>query len=287
MSAHPGIAALRKALAARPADAPLADRRAAFEAMMAADPPPPGTTIEPVGITADLAGELLLAEGAARDQLLVWLHGGQFALGSSASYRGFAARVSAASGLAVLTPDYRLAPEHRFPAAHDDALAALRWAADRSVRLAIGGDSAGASLALAAAQSAPGLARAIWLLSPWVDLTGTAPGIAERAPRDPFVDPALMAAVAARYLGRADPADPRASPLFGPLSGLPPMLVQVGEDEALFDDAARLAARAPHALFQEWAGMIHVWPLFARQLPEGEWAIAQAGLFLRQRMSVA
>lgn len=285
MSVHPGVAALKAALAARPRDLPIAARRAGFEAMMAADVPPAGTRIEPVHIAPGLAGERVVADGADAGAMLLWLHGGQFILGSSASYRGFAARVSAAAGMAVVTPDYRLAPEHVFPAAHDDAATALAWAAAQVApgRLAVGGDSAGANLALAAVQERPG-AAALWLLSPWLDLTGTTASIAERAPRDPFVDPAEMPAVVRRYLGAADARDPRASPLFGPMAGLPPCLVQVGQDEALFDDAARLGRMAPAVMFQEWAAMIHVWPLFALSLPEGAQAIAQAGLFLRGEM---
>jgi acetyl esterase/lipase len=281
---HPGIAALKAAIAGRPKDAPITARRAGFEAMMAADPPPADCRIERVNMAPHLTGEIVTAPGADPARLLLWLHGGQFILGSATSYRGFAARVSAASGLAVLTPDYRLAPEHVFPAAHDDADAALAWAARRSRHVAVGGDSAGANLALAAVQAAPGAARALWLLSPWLDLTGTAASIEARSARDPFVDPAEMPTVVARYLGGADPVDPRASPLFGPTAGLPPIMVQVGEDEALFDDAARLAALVPGTIFQEWAGMIHVWPLFAQRLPEGAWAIAQAGLWLRRKM---
>lgn len=283
MSVHPGVAALKAMLAGRPKDLPIGARRAGFEAMMAADAPPPGTRIEPVTIAPGLSGEIVVAAGADAGALLLWLHGGQFILGSSASYRGFAARVSAAAGLAVVTPDYRLAPEHRFPAAHDDAAAALAWAAAQVApgRLAVGGDSAGANLALAAVQAQPGVASALWLLSPWLDLTGSAPSIAQRAPRDPFVDPAEMPVVVQRYLGDASPHDRRASPLFGPVDALPPALVQVGQDEALFDDAARLARRMDRVMFQEWAAMIHVWPLFAARLPEGGQAIAQAGLFLR------
>jgi acetyl esterase/lipase len=282
------VDALRAHVAGRPKDVPLAQRRAGFEAMMADAPLPDGTAVETVAITASLGGEIVTTPGTDHSRLLVWLHGGQFAIGSAASYRAFAANVSAASGCAVLTPDYRLAPEHRFPAAHDDSETALGWALTNSDRVAIGGDSAGANLALAAVQACPpgprsGLA-ALWLLSPYLDLSHKAGSITARAPRDPFVDPQEMDAVAVRYLGTASPTDVRASPLFGPLDALPPLLVQVGSDEALFDDAARLAAAVPHAVFQQWVGMIHVWPLFAAQIDEGHQAIAQAGAFLRRSL---
>jgi acetyl esterase/lipase len=279
------VEALRAQLAGRPKDIPLAQRRAGFEAMMARAPLPAETVVETVLISDALSGELVMAPGAERPRVLVWLHGGQFALGSAASYRALAANVSAAAGCAVLTPDYRLAPEHVFPAAHDDAETALDWALANSERVAIGGDSAGANLALAAAQARPhGKLAALWLLSPYLDLTHKAASIRERAPRDPVVDPEEMDDVAARYLGTALPSAVRASPLFGALDALPALLVQVGSDEALFDDAARLAAAVPHAVFQQWVGMIHVWPLFAAQIDEGHHAIAQAGAFLRRSL---
>jgi acetyl esterase/lipase len=248
----------------------------------------PGTAVQTVQLSATLAGELVTTAEADATRVLVWLHGGQFAMGSPASYRSFAARVSAAAGVAVLLPDYRLAPESRFPAAHEDAEIALDWAFAHAARVATGGDSAGANLAAAAVQRrlAAGIAvpAAVWLLSPYLDLTHTAPSIAARAPVDPFVDPAEMAAVAARYLAAASPLDPRASPLFGPVDGFPSSLVQVGSDEALYDDAARFAQRLPDVVFQQWEGMIHVWPLFADMIEEGGWAIAQAGAFLNRRL---
>lgn len=279
---------LRAQLAGRPAGAPLAARRAGFEAMMARASWPEGAVATPVGLGGDLGGAIVTTPGADASRLLVWLHGGQFALGSSASYRSFAARVSAAAGIGVLVPDYRLAPEHRFPAAHDDAATALGWALGNASRVAIGGDSAGANLAVAAVQglAARGamLPVAVWLLSPYLDLTNSAASIAARAAVDPFVDPAEMPAVTERYLGGTSPRDPRASPLFGGVEGFPPALVQVGSDEALFDDADRFAKRLDDVVFQQWEGMIHVWPLFADAIEEGRWAIAQAGAFLARRL---
>jgi acetyl esterase/lipase len=279
---------LRAMLAARPAGAPLAARRAGFEAMMARASMVEGTEVTEVRLSVTLSGGLVATPGADASRLLVWLHGGQFAIGSSASYRSFAARVSAAAGIAVLVPDYRLAPESQFPAAHDDAETALDWAFAHAANVAVGGDSAGANLAVAAVQArlarGAALPKAVWLLSPYLDLTHVAPSISARAPLDPFVDPAEMDAVAARYLGLASPHDLRASPLFGPVDGFPPSLVQVGSDEALFDDADGFARRLHEVVFQQWVGMIHVWPLFADMIEEGRWAIAQAGAFLRRRM---
>lgn len=282
------IAALRAQLAGRPKDAPLAARRAGFEAMMARDAVPPDTRVERIDIAPGLSGEIVTAPGANSERLLLWLHGGQFALGSAASYRAFAARVSAAAGVAVLTPDYRLAPEHMFPAAHDDAEMALDWALARGGVVAVGGDSAGANLAVAAVQRrlnrGKPLPAAVWLISPYLDLTHGAASIAERADVDPFVDPEEMDAVAGRYLGEADTLGERVSPLFGAVAGFPSTLIQVGSDEALFGDADRFAQRLTDVVFQEWVGMIHVWPLFAAHVEEGRWAIAQAGAYLQRQL---
>lgn len=283
------VDALRAMLASRPAGLPLAARRAGFEAMAAAQPLPAGMR----EAAADgIAARWVWVEGASADHAVLWLHGGAFTVGSSGSYRAFAARLSAACGARVLLPDYRLVPEHPFPAPLDDAGAALNWLARGIAHVAIGGDSAGGNLAAAAVQARldAGLSPpvAAWLLSPYLDLTHSGASIAARAARDPFVDAATMPHVAAAYHAETDPVDPRVSPLFGTVAGFPPALIQVGEDEALFDDALRFAGRLRAAggdpVFQEWVGMIHVWPFFADRVEEGRWAIAQAGAFLRRHL---
>jgi acetyl esterase/lipase len=285
------LAPIRAGLMARRAapPPPVAARRAGFAAQMAALPVDPEVAVAPL----DCGGVPALRSryGAASGRALLWLHGGAFVLGCAASYRPFAARLARACGCDVIVPDYRLAPEHTFPAAHDDAaaaLAALEGQGYAITDIAIGGDSCGANLALAAVQAriARGAAvpAALWLISPYLDLTHSGASIAARAARDPFIDPAGMPETARTYLAAADPAAARASPLFGPVAGLPPTLIQIGSDEVLFDDAARLreriAAAGGCAVFQEWAGMIHVWPLFAHAVDEGQWAIAQGGAFL-------
>jgi acetyl esterase/lipase len=183
----------------------------------------------------------------------------------------------------VLVPDYRLAPEHPFPAALEDAVSVLRHLRVKGLSVAVGGDSAGANLAAAAIQSSPDLrTTAAWMISPYLDLTHTGGSVATRAELDPFVDPATMPVTAATYLAGADPADSRASPLFGDVAAFPPALIQVGSDEVLFEDARRFADRLPNAVFQEWVGMIHAWPLFP--VEEGDWAIAQGAAFVRRML---
>ena len=283
------VATIAAALRADTAPLSPLERRARFEERFAGLPVPGNVVVEEVRIHDGLGGRMVRAPGADARQVLLWLHGGAFFLGSSLSYRAFAARVSAASGMAVFVLDYRLVPEHPFPAAREDTAAALDWLDTRGLStVAIGGDSAGGNLAAGAVQAriAAGarVPDALWLLSPWLDLTHSGASIPERAARDPFIAVAGMTATARAYLGDVNPADARASPLFGAVDGFPPTLIQVGSEEVLFDDALRFADKLRAAgrtpLFQEWAGMIHVWPMFAHALDEGAWAIAQGGAFL-------
>lgn len=278
------VAAVRAGLLAQRAagPVPLAARRAGFEARMGSLPLPDDAAFTPCDFAEGLWVE---RPGADSDTTILWLHGGAFVLGSPNSWRDFGARLAGAAAQRVLLLDYPLAPEYPFPAALEASVAALDTLMERYRFVAVGGDSAGGNLAAAAVQSR--IARgfpcphACVLVSPYLDLTHSGASVAERGPRDPFVDTATMPQTATTYAGAADPADPRVSPLFGPIEGFPPTLVQVGSEEALFSDAARFAARLPHATFQEWAGMTHVWPLFAGQIDEGAWAIAQMGAFLR------
>lgn len=283
---------LRAMLLARRGEAmTIAERRARFEAQWASLPLAEDVVVAPARLDEGLGGLWVDAHGGRRDRVLLWLHGGAFMLGSSASYRDFGARLARAAGVRVLLLDYRLAPEQPFPAAADDCAAAIDALVAQGVdpaRIAVGGDSCGGNLALAALQrrvaAGQPLPAALWLVSPYLDLTHSGASIAARAERDPFIDPAGMPQTAAAYLGDAAPDDPRASPLFGRVDGLPPVLIQVGSDEVLFDDARRLADRLPAVAFQEWIGMTHVWPLFAGMIDEGGWAIAQGSAFIARHL---
>lgn len=294
------VDALRVMLANRPqVGDDLEARRRGLEAMAARFPPPPGVTPRPMAIPArpPVPATLFTPDGDHdADRLILYIHGGAFVVGSSRSHAALTGRLALAAGCPVLSLDQRLAPENPFPAALDDCVAAARWAMEHRVaprHLALAGDSSGGNLALAtllrlkaAGGPVPG---AVALISPYLDLTHSGASIRDRAHRDPFIDTSKMDTTAALYLGgNATPDDPLASPLFADLGGLPPLFVQVGEEEVLYDDAARLVARARaagvDATLDAWADMIHVFPWFAGMIDEGAEAIGQMGAWLRAKI---
>jgi acetyl esterase/lipase len=276
-------------------DTSLADLRAGYEAMTKDAPVPEDVAFEalPAGT---VAGEWVRPAAAGGDRVVLYLHGGGYVLGSPGTHRNLVARVAAASGAHALALDYRLAPEHPFPAAVDDAVAAYRWLLAQDIapgRLAIAGDSAGGGLTVATlvalrAAAVP-LPAAAALLSPWTDLALAGPSMDARADADPMVGRVLLAKMADAYLHGADPKTPLASPLYADLTGLPPLYVQVGGREVLLDDATRLVARAREAgvdiALEQWDEMIHVWQAFAPHVPESDEAITRIGAYLRARWS--
>ncbi len=254
-----------------------------------------GFEAEPAKI-GGIAGEWIRGKSVRRiDAALLYLHGGGYAIGSPKSHRHMLGPLSADSGLPIFAADYRLAPEHPFPAAVDDAVAAYKGLLDSGIaadKLAIAGDSAGGGLTIATLVAArdkglPMPACAV-ALSPWCDLSQGGESFRSRAERDPIVKKDGIDTMAAAYLAGADPKSPLASPLFARLNGLPPLLIQVGTEEALHDDAVALKARAESAgvevSFESWGGMMHVWHIFHPILSEGRDAIARAGLFLKRRI---
>jgi acetyl esterase/lipase/acyl-coenzyme A synthetase/AMP-(fatty) acid ligase len=268
---------------------PLADRRRQYdraERVLGADVAP-GDVIDAGGCAA----EWVLARRDPAQPVVVYLHGGGYSLGSPRSHRHLAASLGSAADAAVLSVDYRRAPEFPFPAAVDDTLAATRWLlghTDGPVVLA--GDSAGGGLVVASmiALRDAGLPLPVAgiCLSPWVDLTCAAGALTTLAARDPLLSAAELQRMAASYLRDADPRHPLASPAFAELIGLPPLLIQVGTDEILLDDARTLASAASAAgvetTLQEWPGMIHVWQWYFPVLDEGRRAIAEIGAFIRR-----
>lgn len=223
--------------------------------------------------------------------VLLWAHGGGFTSGSARTHRAFGAQLALATGRRVWLTDYRLAPEVPCPVAIQDVVGDLAWIySDRvhPAQVALGGDSAGGGLVVAAlaALREGGLAMpaAAVLLSPWLDLTLTSESMRARDALDPLVSYEGLHNAAQHYLGSMPADDPRASPLFAELVGLPPLLVMVGSDEVLFDDARGLVERATRAGTQAQLvvgeGLWHVWPMSAPDLPEANAALEQIGAFL-------
>ena len=231
--------------------------------------------------------------GLASSRVVLYLHGGGYSVGSARSHRSLGKRVAAAARARVLLPDYRLAPEHVFPAAVEDAVAAYRWLLATGVRpeqIAVAGDSAGAGLALALLVSlrdagVPLPACAV-LLSPFADLECRGQSYTTLAALDPIVSREMGLGMAGAYVGDRKPSDPLASPVHAPLDGLPPLLIQVGSREVVLDDARTIERHARDAgvvaKLDVWPGMIHVWHLFASALDEGRRAIDDLGSFVRQ-----
>ena len=236
-------------------------------------------------------GEWIVAPNAAPDRAILYLHGGGYVMGSVNTHRAMIARISRAAQARVLAINYRLAPEHPFPAAVDDATAAYRWLVKEGYqpsKLVIAGDSAGGGLTFAALvalrDARTPLPAAAVPISPWNDLAGTGASIKSRAGVDPMVGRQGLAPMARQYAGSADLKTPLLSPLYADLQGLPPLLIHVGDAEVLLDDSTRIAERAKAAgvdvTLEVWPEMIHVWHVFAKLLPEGQQAIDRIGEFV-------
>jgi acetyl esterase/lipase len=251
--------------------------------------------------TVTVAGrdaEWLRAPGVQAGRTILYLHGGGYVIGSPNTHRALAGEVSRAAQAAVLLLDYRLAPEHPFPAAVEDGVAAYQWLLAQGVvptQSAIAGDSAGGGLTVATLLSArdrglplPGVAVCI---SPWTDMTCANPSYTTRADADPIVTMDSITQMARFYLQETDPKHPLASPNYADLQGLPPLLIHVGTDEVLFDDAVRLDAKARadgvDSTLEVWDDMIHVWHAFHPMLPEGKRGIERVGAFLCEKWGTA
>jgi monoterpene epsilon-lactone hydrolase len=247
----------------------------------------------PVRIDGLIPCEWVLAPDADPDVRLLYLHGGGFVAGSGVQYLPLAALISAEAQCAVLLPDYRLAPEHPFPAGLEDCIRAHEWllasgpfGSAPAKATFIAGDSAGGNLTLATLLALRDRGRPLPLagipLSASTDLTLA--GESMRTEKDPICSARAMAVFAELYLGKAtNPRDPLASPLFGDYTGIPPLLIQVGEHEMLRDDSVRLAAKARSdgvdATLEVWPGMVHVFHV--RELPESREAVQRIAAFMR------
>ncbi len=269
--------------------------RRRFLAMEALIPHPPrGTetiTINAGGVSADS----VITPASRANRHVLYLHGGAYRLGAPSTYRHFTWRIASAAQARVLVIDYRLAPEHPFPAALEDAISYYRWLLAEGAdprQIAVIGDSAGGGLALALLlklrDSGLPLPAAAVALSPWTDLALTGASFTLNAKLDAMVHAGDVPKFAADYLAGCDPRHPYASPLYGDPTGLPPTLIQVGSEEILRDDAVRMVERMQRAHCQAelqiWPRMPHVWHLMAPILPEAREAIAEISKFLQRTM---
>jgi acetyl esterase/lipase len=275
-----------------PAEASIEEQRASFEQMASLFPLAADVVSEPVDADG-VPAEWIVAPGAADDKIVLYLHGGGYAAGSIKSHREMISRISRAAGVRALAIDYRLAPEHPYPAAVEDSTAAYRWLLSTGVdpaRLVIGGESAGGGLTaatlVALRDAGDPLPAAGVCLSPWVDMEALGESMTTKAELDPIVQREVIIELAKAYLGGAHPRTPLAAPLYADLTGLPPLLIQVGTSEALLDDSTRLGERAKSAgvdvTVELWDDMIHMWHFFAAVLPEGQQAIDRIGEFIRE-----
>jgi acetyl esterase/lipase len=239
-----------------------------------------------------IPGEYSIAPGSDASRVLVFFHGGGYCSGSIESHRRLVTEAGRAARMRTLGVAYRLAPEHPFPAAYDDALTAWRFLRNQGIaaaHVAIGGDSAGAGLTVALIsrlrdghEEIPACA---WLVSPWTDLTMSGSTLVSKAAVDPLIHKEYLNELADAYLPAGmERKDPRVSPLYADLRNFPPMLIQIGSNETLLDDATRLAARAGAAdvavALEIWPHMIHAWPLWNAHLEDGRRALTNAGSFV-------
>ncbi|TCH99966.1 alpha/beta hydrolase [Roseococcus sp. SYP-B2431] len=292
------IDAIRQLLASKPRPVGWAERRRRIDEVGSTCPPAGDIAVETIDLDG-LPGEWSLAPGSDPSCVLLYFHGGGYCSGSIRSHRRLVTEAGRAGGLRTLAVQYRLAPEHPYPAALDDAWTAwqfLRRQGFAAARIVIGGDSAGGNLTVAllnrlrdAGEALPACA---WLVSPWTDLTQSGETLATRDALDPLIHRAYLDELAAAFVPAGlEASDPRISVLWSDLAGLPPLLVQVGSAETLIDDSSRFVRAAGcadvRASLEIWPHMIHAWPMWNACLEPGRQALASAGVFLRRHLRAA
>jgi acetyl esterase/lipase len=314
------IDAIRALLTAKPRPVGWSERRARIDEIGATWPVAGDVKLEEVDLGA-VNGEWSIVPGSDAARVLLFFHGGGYCSGSIVSHRRMVTEAGRAAGMRALAIDYRLAPEHPYPAAHEDALKAWRFLRKQGIEarhIAVGGDSAGGNLTItlinrlrAAGEEQPACA---WLASPWTDLTMSGASLEAKDHIDPLIHKPYLEELASAYapppFHRKDPLihkayleeladayapngskpfhrkDPLISPLFADLRGFPPTLIQVGSSETLLDDAVRFARAAGLAdvnvTLEVWPHMIHAWPMWNAKLAEGREALARAGEFMKR-----
>ena len=290
----PEIVKLRELIASRPKPTELAERRATFDANAKTFPLDSAIKVEQVSANG-VPAEWTTAPGADAKRVILYVHGGGYVFGSILSHRHVVAAIGRAAGCRTLALDYRLAPEHPFPAPVEDTVAAYRYLLANGIEprhIAIAGDSAGGGLVVAAlvAIRDAGLNQPAcgWAISPWVDMEALGESFTTLATIDPTVSKETILDIAKTYLNGADPRSPLAAPIHANLRGIAPLLIQVGAAETLLDDSTKLASRAGAAdvpvRLEVWPEMIHVWHLFHPMLGAGRRAIAEGGSYVKAAM---
>ena len=287
------IDAIRALLTSKPRPTGWSERRQRIAEVGSVWPVADDVRLEPVNVDG-MPGEWSIVPGSDVSRLLIFFHGGGYCSGSIVSHRRMVTEAGRAARTRTLAVDYRLAPEHPYPAAHQDAMTAWRFVRAQGIapqHIAVGGDSAGGNLTItlinrlrAAGEEQPACA---WLASPWTDLTMSGASLETKDHVDPLIHKAYLEELANAYApATIDRRDPLISPLFADLRGFPPTLIQVGSSETLLDDAVRFARAAGLAdvnvTLQVWPHMIHAWPMWNAKLTEGREALEQAGEFVRR-----
>lgn len=281
--------------AAKRGNMTLAETRESFDNEMARIPLADNVTVESLSF-GSVPTEKITPASATPGKVLLYLHGGGHIFGSIKSHRHFVSRLAVATKATAYHIDYRLAPEHPYPAAIEDALIAYRAILDSGIAptdIVVGGESAGGNLAAALLlklkQDNLPQPAGLYLLSPWLDMTTTAESYEKVGARDPMISREGIVGVAAAYLGN-QPDTPLASPVRADVAGLPPMLIQVGSEEVLLSDSTTFANNAAmtgiDVTLRVWAGMPHAWPLFHPFLRAGLPAIDETGAWMRKRLGI-
>jgi epsilon-lactone hydrolase len=287
-----GIDAIRELLGSKPRPIGWTERRQRLDEVGSVWQVADDVVLETVNCDG-VPGEWSLAPGSDSSRVLIFFHGGGYCSGSILSHRRMVTEAGRAARMRTLAIGYRLAPEHPYPAAHEDAMRAWRFVRGQGIRadhIAVGGDSAGGNLSITLINSLrtadEPLPACAWLISPWTDLTMSGTTLDTKDAVDPIIHKGYLRELADAYVPAAvDRKDPLISPLFADLRGFPPMLIQVGSAETLLSDAVRFAAAAGSAdidvTLEIWPHMIHAWPLWNAGLEDGRRALANAGKFIR------
>ena len=275
------------------------EARKPFDELMEQTPAAPGVTYEVASVGGVAGVWCRPADTPDAAAAILYFHGGAYIVGSALAYQHFVGQIVARTQIAAFVPEYGLAPERPFPAAVDDAQAAYAGlVAQGFTRIALAGDSAGGGLALSllsltVAKAKDGVSLrplGAVAMSPWTDLALTGDSMETRAEADPLLTKEALATTAHLYLGKNDPRDPRVSPLYADLTGLPPIRIHVGEDEVLLDDSTRYGDRVDKSggacQVNVWEGMVHVFPSNVSTLHAAKAALDDIGDFLRQCFKV-